>query len=419
MTPAPAPGSVPSRSDATIDVASIRGELPALSRVVHDKPLIYLDAAATTPRPQSVIDAVTHYESNYPANVHRGVHELSGEATAAYEDARRRIAAFLGADAAQLVFTRGATESINLVANAWGATLEPGDEILISALEHHANIVPWQLACERTGAVLRVVDVDDHATLHCSAVEEALTDRTRLVAITAVSNALGTVTPIRDICELARSRGITSLVDAAQAVPHMAVDVPGVGCDFMAFSGHKMYGPTGIGGLIASPALLESMPPWQGGGDMIRTVSFESCTWNDVPWKFEAGTPNVGGTIGLGAAVDWLTNIGMDAIAAREQELLRDATSRLQSIDRVRLIGEPAERAGAISFVIEGMHPADVGAMLDRHGIAIRTGHHCAQPVMERFGITATARVAPAFYNTEAELDTLEIALRRVIDVFG
>jgi cysteine desulfurase/selenocysteine lyase len=402
-----------------LDIKAIRSEIPALSRTVHDKPLIYLDAAATTPRPQPVIDAVTHYETTYPANVHRGVHELSGEATAAYEDARRRIAAFLGADTNGLIFTRGTTESINLVANTIGATLQSGDHVLISALEHHANIVPWQLACSKAGAELRVVDVDEQATLHVSTFEKAISDRTRLIAVTNVSNALGTVTPIRDICELARSRGITTLVDAAQAVPHMPVNFAAIECDFMAFSGHKMYGPTGIGGLLANPARLESMPPWQGGGDMIRTVTFAKSTWNDAPWKFEAGTPNIGGAIGLGAAVDWLAGIGMDSIAQREHDLLNDATTRLQSIDRVRLIGTPTERAGAISFVIEGMHPADIGAMLDRHGVAVRAGHHCAQPILERFGLSATVRIAPAFYNTHDELEQFETALRRIIDVFG
>lgn len=401
------------------DISAIRTEIPALSREVHGKPLIYLDAAATTPRPQPVIDAVTQYEQNYPANVHRGVHELSGEATAAYEGARRGIAQFLGADAHQLIFTRGTTESINLVANSWGSSLIPGDEILISALEHHANIVPWQLACERTGAVLRVVDVDDDANLHLNAVESAMTDRTKIVAMTAVSNAIGTVTPIAAIVDAARSRGITTLVDGAQAVPHMPIDFAKLGCDFLAFSGHKMYGPAGLGGLIAKPSMLEAMPPWQGGGDMIRTVSFESCTWNDIPWKFEAGTPNIGGAIGLGAAVDWLDTIGMNAIAAYEHGLLDDALTRLKSIERVKLIGTPSARAGAISFVVDGMHPADVGAMLDRHGIAVRAGHHCAQPILERFGLHSTVRIAPAIYNTPEELTTFETALRRIIDVFG
>jgi cysteine desulfurase / selenocysteine lyase len=401
------------------DIFAIRSDIPALAREVHGKPLVYLDAAATTPRPQHVIDAINHYETHFPANVHRGVHEFSGEATAAYEGARRSIANFLGADAHQLVFTRGTTESINLVANAWGSTLSPGDEILISALEHHANIVPWQLACERTGAELRVVDVDGDANLHIESVEEAFTERTRLVAMTAVSNAIGTVTPIAAICAAARSRGITTLVDAAQAVPHMHVDFGELGCDFMAWSGHKMYGPTGIGGLIAQPAILEAIPPWQGGGDMIRTVSFESCTWNDIPWKFEAGTPNIGGTIGLGAAVEWLTQIGMGAIADYEQKLLHDAVKRLRSIDRVEIVGTPASRAGAISFVVDGMHPADVGAMLDRHGIAVRAGHHCAQPILERFGLNSTVRIAPAIYNTAGELNTFESSLRRIIDVFG
>ena len=399
--------------------AAVRDAIPALTREVHGKPLVYLDAAATTPRPQPVLDAITHYETHCPANVHRGVHVLSGEATAAFEGARRSIANFFGGDAHQLIFTRGTTESINLVANSWGSSLRPGDEILISALEHHANIVPWQLACERTGAVLRVVDVDSNANLHLDAVESAMTDRTKMLAITAVSNAIGTVTPIAAICAAARSRGITTLVDAAQSVPHMPVDFGQLGCDFMAFSGHKMYGPAGIGGLIANPALLEEMPPWQGGGDMIRTVSFESCTWNDIPWKFEAGTPNIGGAIGLGAAVDWLACIGMDAIAAYEHELLHDAVKRIESIDRITLIGTPTSRAGAISFVVDGMHPADIGTMLDRHGIAVRAGHHCAQPILERFGLKSTVRIAPAMYNTPGELNTFEIAMRRIIDVFG
>ena len=410
--------STSSLPQVEIDVETIRSEIPALSRTVHEKPLVYLDAAASTPRPKTVIDAVTHYESNYPANVHRGVHTLSGEATHDYEDARRRTAAFLGGG--ELVFTRGATEAINLVANSWGgANLHKGDEILISALEHHANIVPWQMFCARTGAVLRVVDVDEQGTLHREAVEDAITDRTRIVAITHVSNAIGTVTPIQDICKLTRDRGITSLVDAAQSVPHMRVDFSEIGCDFLVFSGHKMYAPTGIGGLLARRELLEAMPPWQGGGDMIRTVTFESSTWNDVPWKFEAGTPNIGGTIGLGAAVDWLSGIGMDIIADREQRLLSETVSRLRSIDRVRLIGEPSRRAGAISFIIDGMPPADVGAMLDRHGIAVRAGHHCAQPILERFGLNTTLRVAPAFFNTANELESFENALRRIIDVFG
>lgn len=402
------------------DLTAIRSSIPALARDVHGKPLVYLDAAATTPRPQPVIDAVTRYESSFPANVHRGVHTLSGEATEAYEDARRRIAAFLGAVPEQFVFTRGTTEAINLVANAWGRLhLKDGDEVLLSSLEHHANIVPWQLVCEATGARIRVAPVDDNGELHIDAVRDTMTDRTRVVAMTAVSNALGTVTPIGEICTLAREAGALSIVDGAQAVPHIPVVFDELGCDVLAFSGHKMYAPTGIGGLIATPALLEALPPWQGGGDMIATVAFERSTWNAVPWKFEAGTPNVAGAIGLGAAVDWLTDIGMDAIASRESSLLADAVTRLESVDRVSIVGRPNRRAGAVSFLVEGMHPADIGAMLDRHGIAIRTGHHCAQPVMERFGITATARIAPAFYNTEAELETFEAALRRVIDVFG
>ncbi|MDP7071141.1 MAG: cysteine desulfurase [Phycisphaerales bacterium] len=400
------------------ELHAIRAGIPALSRRVHDKPLIYLDNAATTPRPQAVIDAVLAYESTFPANVHRGVHTLSGEATHAYEDARRRIAAFFGGG--ELVFTRGTTEAINLIASSWGeAALGEGDEILISALEHHANIVPWQLLCERRGCHLRIADVDDTGALRLDAATAAMTDRTRLLAMTGVSNALGTVTPITEICRTARARGITTLVDGAQMTPHMPVDVAAIGCDFFVFSGHKMYAPTGIGGLVSSKAMLDSMPPWQGGGDMIRTVSFAESTWNDVPWKFEAGTPNIGGAIGLGAAVDWLSTIGMDNLANREAALLGDMVSRLESIDRVQIVGTPTQRAGAISFVIEGMHPADVGAMLDRHGVAIRAGHHCAQPILERLGHSATARIAPAFYNTSEELEATEVAIRRVIDVFG
>jgi cysteine desulfurase/selenocysteine lyase len=399
-------------------LTAARVDIPALAREVHGKPLVYLDNAATTPRPQPVIDAVTTYETQFPANVHRGVHTLSGEATHAYETARRRIAAFLGASS--LVFTRGTTESINLVAHTWAdANLDEGDEILISALEHHANIVPWQQLCARRGCVLQVADVDDTGTLSLERVEEAMSDRTRLLAMTGVSNALGTVTPIADICQAARQRGVTTLVDGAQMVPHMPVDVAAIGCDFFVFSGHKMYAPTGIGGLTATPEMLDAMPPWQGGGDMIREVTFQESTWNDVPWKFEAGTPNVGGAIGLGAAVDWLSGLDMNLIAAREAALLADMEARLTSIDRVQLVAAPPHRAGAISFVIEGMHPADVGAMLDRHGIAIRAGHHCAQPILNRLGHTATARIAPAFFNTEVELEATEVAIRRIIDVFG
>jgi cysteine desulfurase/selenocysteine lyase len=405
---------------ASINLQAVRESIPALARLVHDKPLVYLDAAATTPRPQAVIDAVANYESTFPANVHRGVHTLSGEATAAYENAREHIATFLGADSAELIFTRGTTEAINLVAGSWAtAHLKAGDEILISVLEHHANIVPWQMLCERLGTHLRVADVTDAGDLTVAAVESAITPNTRLIAMTCVSNAIGTVTPIVDVCALAKSRGIVSLIDAAQMTPHMPVDFHSLGCDFLAFSGHKMYGPTGIGGLLGRSEMLASMPPWQGGGDMIRTVTLEGSTWNDVPWKFEAGTPNIGGTIGLAAAVEWLDAIGLDAIGIREQGLLDEAVKRLQSIDRLQLVGEPTERAGAISFIIDGMHPADIGAMLDRHGIAIRAGHHCAQPALHRFGQTTTARIAPAFYNTSTELETLETAIRRIIDVFG
>jgi cysteine desulfurase/selenocysteine lyase len=410
--------STPAHAGGLLDVTSIRAQIPALSRTVHGKPLVYLDNAATTPRPQAVIDAVTAYESQHPANVHRGVHTLSGEATQAYEDARRRVCAFLGGD--MMVFTRGATEAINLVAAGWGNTaLHAGDQILISALEHHANIVPWQMLCERQGCTLNVVDVDDDGNVLLESVIQQLNKHTRLVAMTGVSNALGTVTPIAEICAAARERGIRTLVDGAQMAPHMPVDVNSLGCDFFVFSGHKMYAPAGIGGLIATPEMFEAMSPWQGGGDMIRSVSFEGSTWNDPPWKFEAGTPNIGGAIGLGTATDWLSGIDMSAIAAREAHLLQQLITRLEGIDRVRILGRPEHRAGAVSFTIDGMHPADIGAMLDRHGIAIRAGHHCAQPILNRFNLTATARLAPAFFNLDSELEAAEAAIRSVIDVFG
>ncbi|MEE2718460.1 MAG: cysteine desulfurase [Planctomycetota bacterium] len=407
--------------DRTLDLDAIRSEFPLLERRVHDQPLIYLDNAATTPRPRPVLDAVAGFETNFTANVHRAVHELSAEATDAYEGARKAVAAFINAPRhEEIVWTSGTTEAINLFANSWGiSNLTEGDEILLTGMEHHANIVPWQLLRERIGVVLNVVPVDDDGTIGLDAFVEHMNDRTKLAAITWTSNVLGTVNDVAAICEAARVRGITTMLDAAQAVPHAPVDVQAVGCDAITFSGHKMYGPTGIGCLWARHELLESMPPWQGGGDMIEKVTFEQTTYNDVPWKFEAGTPNISGAIGLGAATTWLRSLDMDAVAAHEQHLLVHALECLRGIERVRIIGDAPHRAAVVSFLVDGIHPHDLGTFLDRHGVAIRTGHHCAWPLMDRFGVPATARISMGLYNTTEELDEFADRLVRVIDVFG
>jgi len=403
------------------DFAALREDFPILHQQVHGKPLAYLDNAASSQRPRQVIDAVTHYEEHDHANIHRGVHTLSQRATDAFEGARKRIAGFINAASErETIFTRGTTEAINLVAQAYARPrLQPGDQVLITWMEHHSNIVPWQMVCEQTGAELVVAPIDERGQLRMDEFERLLGPRTRFVAAVHVSNALGTINPVAEMITLAHERGVPVLLDGAQAVPHGSVDVQALGCDFYAFSGHKMYAPTGIGVLYGREALLEEMPPWQGGGDMIRMVRFDRTEYNDLPWKFEAGTPNISGVVGLGAAVDYLGAIGMDAIAAREQELLTYATERLLQVPGLRPIGTAAHKASLLSFVLDGVHPHDIGTIVDHDGIAVRTGHHCAMPVMEFFGIPATARASFALYNTEQEIDRLAESLLRARDVFA
>ncbi|HLH24204.1 MAG TPA: cysteine desulfurase [Chloroflexota bacterium] len=402
-------------------VERLRQDFPILAETVRGKPLVYLDNAATTQKPQSVIDTLDRYYRAENANVHRGVHYLSELATAEYEAARGKVRAFLNAaDTREIVFVRGTTEAINLVAQSYGRTfLKAGDEIVITAMEHHSNIVPWQLLCEQVGAVLRVAPIDDDGELILPEYERLLNEGTRLVSVVHVSNVLGTVNPVREIVALAHARGVPVLLDGAQAAPHVAVDVQALDCDFYAFSGHKLFGPTGIGVLYGKAALLEAMPPYQGGGDMISSVTFEKTTFNQLPYKFEAGTPHIAGVIGLGAAIDYVQGVGLDAIAAYEGELLAYATERLASVPQVRIIGTAPHKASVMSFVVEGVHPHDVGTILDDQGIAIRAGHHCAQPVMQRFGVPATNRASLAFYNTRAEIDALVAGLDKVIEVFG
>jgi cysteine desulfurase/selenocysteine lyase len=414
------PAAAASVSAAPLDVERIRADFPLLMRRVHGHPLAYLDNAATSQKPESVIRTLDRYYREYNANIHRGVHTLSEEATAAYEDARRRIAAFINAgDARQLVFVRGTTEAINLVAQAWGRNnLRTGDEIVITTMEHHSNIVPWQLACGQTGAKLRVIPITDSGEIDMDAARRTIRSATRLVAFGHVSNALGTVNPAREIVRLAKAQGALTLIDGAQAVPHKAVDVQALGCDFYAFSGHKLFGPTGIGALYGRAELLERMPPWQGGGDMIKMVSFEHTDYNDPPGKFEAGTPHIAGGIGFGAAVDYVTQVGLEAIGRHERELLEHATSAALRVPGLRLIGTAREKAGILSFVLDGIHPHDLGTILDHHGVAIRTGHHCAMPVMERFGVPATARASFALYNTHSEIDRLMEGIEAARKVF-
>jgi cysteine desulfurase/selenocysteine lyase len=403
------------------DVERIRKDFPILHQEVHGKPLVYLDNAATAQKPQAVIDALASYYATDNANVHRGVHRLSERATEAYEGARARIQRFLNAaQTREIIFVRGATEGINLVAQTYGRrAVGPGDEIVITALEHHSNIVPWQMLCEEKGAVLRVVPIDDAGEVDVAAYERLLDERTRVVAIAHVSNALGTIVPVKPMIDAAHRRGIPVLVDGAQAVPHLRVDVQALDCDFYTFSGHKTYGPTGIGVLYGKTALLEQMPPFQGGGDMIKSVSFEKTVYNDLPYKFEAGTPHIAGAIGLGVALEYLEGLELDHVAAYEHELLAHGTERLARIPGLRLIGTAREKAGVLSFVVDGIHPHDVGTILDREGIAVRTGHHCAMPVMTRFEIAATTRASLAFYNTREEIDALADALGRVREIFG
>jgi cysteine desulfurase/selenocysteine lyase len=415
----PAPRAAREPSAAGLDVDRLRADFPLLDQRVHGKPLVYFDNAATAQKPRAALDAVRRYYERDNANVHRGVHQLSERATRNYEEARVKVQRFLNAaDVREIIFVRGTTEAINLVAQTYGRRqVGPGDEILITHLEHHSNIVPWQLLCEEKGAVLRVVPINDRGELLLDEYEKLLTPRTRLVALAHVSNSLGTVNPVRRIIELAHKAGVPVLLDGAQAVPHLAVDVRALDCDFYAFSGHKVYGPTGIGVLYGKAGLLEAMPPWQGGGDMISSVTFAKTTYNDLPYKFEAGTPNIAGAIGLGAALDYVTAIGLDAIAAHEHALLEYATAQMQALPGIRIVGTAADKAAVISFLAEDppVFPLDLGTKLDLEGIAVRTGHHCCQPVMDRFGTSGTARASFALYNTRAEVDRLVAALRGIL----
>jgi cysteine desulfurase / selenocysteine lyase len=403
-----------------LDVRSVRDDFPILRTVVHGKPLIYLDNAATTQKPQVVLDRLACYYTHENANVHRGVHLLSERATDVYEGARKTAARFLHAAGTQeIVFVRGTTEAINLVAQTYGRVhVGAGDEVVITVMEHHSNIVPWQMLCDERGARLRIVPMTDEGALRIDSYEALLGDRTRIVAVTHVSNALGTVNPIRRIVEIAHARGIPVLVDGAQAVAHMAVDVQALDCDFYTFSGHKLFGPTGIGVLYGKAALLDAVPPYQGGGDMIRSVSFERTLYNELPYKFEAGTPNIAGAVGLGAAIEYVEALGFDRIGAHERDLLAYGTRALEDIPGLHLTGTAADKGGILSFVLDGVHPHDVGTILDREGVAIRTGHHCCQPLMTRLGVPATSRASLALYNTRAEIDVLAGALAKVREVF-
>jgi cysteine desulfurase / selenocysteine lyase len=406
---------------AGFDVARVRADFPILRRQIRNRPLTYLDNAATTQKPQAVLDALTNYYVTSNANVHRGVHLLSEIATEAHESAREKVRQFFNAASTrEIIFTRNSTEGINLVAQAFGRwQVQRGDEVLITAMEHHSNIVPWQLLCEERGAHLRVVPIDDTGALLLEELDALLSARTRILSVTHMSNALGTVNPVATIVQMAHAKGVPVLVDGSQAAYHMPVDVRALGCDFYVATGHKLYGPTGIGVLYGREALLEEMPPFLGGGDMIRSVTFEKSTWNDLPYKFEAGTPDIAGAVGLGAALDYIGQVGLDHIAEHEQDLLAYGTAALEAIPGLRLVGTARHKASILSFVLEGIHPHDIGTIVDQEGVAIRTGHHCAQPVMERFCVPATARASLAMYNTRADIDALVGAIRRVQTVFG
>jgi cysteine desulfurase/selenocysteine lyase len=399
----------------------IADSFPALQQTINGKRLVYLDSAATTQKPQCVIDAISSYYEHDNANIHRGVHTLSMRATNAYEDARKSIALLLGASRLEeVVFVRGATEAINLVSQGFARPrLVPGDEILITEMEHHSNIVPWQIVCEQTGATLKVAKIDDDGSLNMDSFTELLTEDTAIAAFAHVSNAIGTINPVQEMCSLSREVGAISLVDGAQATGHLNVDVSEIDCDFYAISGHKMFGPTGIGCLYGKHALLEEMDPWQGGGDMILSVSFEETTWNHVPFKFEAGTPNIAGAIGLGVAVKWIEELGYDSIASHERDLLDYCTQVLSEIDGVRLIGTAPEKCGIMAFTLKDIHPHDVGTILDSEGIAIRTGNHCAEPLMLRFGVSATCRASFSVYNTRQDIDALAEGIRKAITMLG
>jgi cysteine desulfurase / selenocysteine lyase len=408
-------------SSSSFDVQKYREDFPTLKQRIRGKPLVYLDNAATSQKPRVVLDALQRYYTSENSNVHRGVHFLSELATRRYEEARTKVRRFVNAsDEQEIIFVRGTTEAINLVASTYGRkNVRAGDEILVSAMEHHSNIVPWQMLCQEKDAVLRVAPINDAGEFLLEEYERLLTPKTRMVAVTHVSNALGTINPVRQIIELAHRRGILVLLDGAQAVPHSPVDVTALDCDFYAFSGHKAYGPTGVGVLYGKARLLEEMPPYQGGGDMIRSVSFEKTTYNKLPYKFEAGTPNIAGVVGLGAAVDYLTSVGMEKVSTYEHELLEYATRAISSVPGVRIVGTAKNKAAVVSFLLDDVHPHDVGTILDQEGVAVRAGHHCAQPVMDRFGIPATIRASLALYNTQEEIDFLVSGLRKVSEVFG
>lgn len=405
----------------SFDVEKVRADFPILKTMVNGKPLIYLDNAATAQKPFSVIDTVRDYYTSLNSNVHRGVHFLSEQATLAYEDSRLKVKEFINAmSACEIVFTRGTTEAINLVAYSFGKKyIKEGDEVIISAIEHHANIVPWQLMCEDRGAKLKVIPVNDEGELVIEELEKLITERTKLVSVVHISNSLGTINPVDEIVSIAHRHGVPVLVDGAQAVPHTRVDVQKMGCDFYVFSGHKLFGPTGIGILYGRAELLQEMPPYQSGGDMIRMVSFEKTIFNDIPNKFEAGTPNIAGSIGLGTAIDYLNHLDFEAAVAHESALLKYATERLSAIEGLRFIGTAKNKASVISFVLKDIHPHDIGTILDSDGVAIRTGHHCTQPVMQRYCVPATARASFAFYNTFAEVDALVESINKVIKVFS
>jgi cysteine desulfurase/selenocysteine lyase len=412
--------SIAARPQVGFNVRRIREDFPILRQTVHGKPLVYLDNAATTQKPRAVLDALMAYYSEDNANVHRGVHLLSERATQAFEDARATVRRFINAASTrEIVFTRNATEAVNLVAQTFGRTrLGPGDEVVISAMEHHSNIVPWQMVCEEKGASLRVIPITDEGALHLEEYERLLGSHTRLVSIVHLSNVLGTINPVQQMIATAHRRGVPVLVDGSQAAQHMTVDVQALDADFYVFTGHKLYGPTGIGVLYGKERLLEEMPPYQGGGDMIKSVTFEKTTYNALPYKFEAGTPNIAGAVGLAAAVDYVTAIGMDSVTAHERELLAHGTAALSGVPGLTLIGTAPEKASVLSFVMDGVHPHDIGTVVDQEGVAIRTGHHCAQPLMHRLGIPATARASLALYNTREEIDALVAALHKVRQLF-
>lgn len=412
---------IPARVASTFDVARIRRDFPVLNQEVHGKPLVYLDNAATAQKPSAVIEAVDNYYRNDNANIHRGVHLLSERATRNYEDARKKVQRFVNAaESKEIIFVRGATEAINLVAQTYGRTnIKTGDEILITEMEHHSNIVPWQMLCEQTGAILKVVPFNDRGELRMEEFHRLLNAKTKLVAVVQVSNSLGTINPVKRIIDAAHAQGTPVLVDGAQTVPHMAVDVQALDCDFFVLSAHKLFAPTGIGVLYGKAALLDAMPPYQGGGDMIRTVSFDKTEFNALPYKFEAGTPHIAGVIGLGAAIDYLDAIGIEVIAAYEHELLDYATTAAQQIPGLTLVGTAEEKASILAFLVDGIHAHDLGTILDHEGVAIRAGHHCTMPVMQHFGVAATARASFAFYNTRDDVDRLMAAIAKAKEMFG